>query len=289
MEGFLFESNEFNEVFRSNLTKFRSDSDFCDVTLVCEDGQQVEAHKLVLSMLSPVLENILKRNKQHAHPLVYMRGVNSLDLSALLDFSYFGQARVPIENLESFLSIAHELEVAGLSSDEGELSSGGVGLPGGTRLVEQVSSESKNIEEKKMRWTMKIEDEVRVRVKDSEGTRRFNDFDATRSPKELVRSGASAQSSAAKLSNELGMNPSTKVRTDRTNGIIHEDTVTKRQKSELEDSILAEKVNSMMTPSNNRICRKLAYTCKVCGKEARSAHMKLHIRRHHMDDKKILS
>ena len=273
----------------SNLTKLRSDSDFCDVTLVCEDGQQVEAHKLVLSMLSPVLGNILKRNKQHGHPLVYMRGVNSLDLSALLDFSYFGQARVPIENLESFLSIAHELEVAGLSSDEGELSSGGVGLPGGTRLVEQVSSESKNIEEKKMRWTMKIEDEVRVRVKDSEDTRRFNDFDATRSPKELVRSGASAQSSAAKLSNELGMNPSTKVRTDRTNGIIHEDTVTKRQKSELEDSILAEKVNSMMTPSNNRICRKLAYTCKVCGKEARSAHMKLHIRRHHMDDKKILS
>ena len=287
MEGFLFESNEFQEGVRSNLTKLRSDSDFCDVTLVCEDGQQVEAHKLVLSMLSPVLENILKRNKQHAHPLVYMRGVNSLDLSALLDFFYFGQARVPIENLESFLSIAHELEVAGLSSDEGELSSGGVGLPAGTRLVEQVSSESKNIEEKKMRWTMKMEDEVRV--KDSEDTRRCNYFDATRSPKELVRSGASAQSSGAKLSNELGMNSRTKIWSDRTNEIFPEDTVNKRQKGELGDSILAEKINSMMTPSNNKICRKLAYTCKMCGKEARSAHMKLHIRRHHMDDKKILS
>ena len=168
MEGFLFKSNEIQEIIRSNLTKLRSDSDFCDATLVCEDGQQVEAHKLVLSMLSPVLENILKRNKQHAHPLVYMRGVNSLDLSALLDFFYFGQARVSIENLESFLSIAQELQVAGLSSDEGELSSGGVGLPGGTRLV----TESKNIEEKKMRWKMKMEDEVRVRVKDSDDTRR---------------------------------------------------------------------------------------------------------------------
>ena len=114
-----------------------------------------------------------------------------------------------------------------------------------------------------------MEDEVRVKVKDSEDTRRCNDLDAPRSPK-------------------LRLNPSTKVRTDWTNEINPEDTV-KRQKSELEDSILAEKVNSMMTPSNNRICRKLAYTCKVCGKEARSAHMKLHIRRHHMDDKKILS
>ena len=134
-----------------------------------------------------------------------------------------------------------------------------------------------------------MEDEVRVRVKDSEDTRRFNDFDATRSPKELVRSGASAQSSGAKLSNELGMNPSTKIWSDRTNEINPEDTVNKRQKGEPEDSILAEKINSMMTPSNNKICRKLAYTCKVCGKEARSAHMKLHIRRHHMGDKKTLS
>ena len=74
-----------------------------------------------------------------------------------------------------------------------------------------------------------------------------------------------------------------------SNEIFSEDTATKRQKGELEDSILAEKINSMMTPSNNKICRKLVYTCKMCGKEARSAHMKLHIRRHHMDDKKILS
>ena len=164
--------NKTTSIMEGFLTKLRSNSDFCDVTLVCEDGQQVEAHKLILSMLSPVLENILKRNKQHAHPLVYMRGVNSLDLFALLDFFYFGQARVPIENLESFLSIAHELQVAGLSSDDCELSSGGVGLPGGTRLVAEVSSESKKIEEKKMRWKMKMEDEVRVRVKDSDDTRR---------------------------------------------------------------------------------------------------------------------
>ena len=75
---------------------------FNDVTLVCEDGLQVEAHKLVLVASSPFFLGILKRNK-HPHPLIYIRGVTTENLMAMVDFFYCGEANVHQENLDSFL------------------------------------------------------------------------------------------------------------------------------------------------------------------------------------------
>ena len=64
----------------------REDSDFTDVALACEDGQQVEAHKVILAASSPFFQNILKENKQSPHLLIFMRGVKSEDLMAIMDF-----------------------------------------------------------------------------------------------------------------------------------------------------------------------------------------------------------
>ena len=91
----------------------RGGDDFNDVTLACEDGTQVEAHKFVLATSSPVLKNLLKRNK-HNHPLIYMRGMKSHDLLAMVDFIYCGEAKVFQENLDSFLAFAEELQLKGL-------------------------------------------------------------------------------------------------------------------------------------------------------------------------------
>ena len=87
-----------NTVFES----LRKDIDFTDVTLVCEDGHQVEAHKVILASSSQVLQSILRRNK-HVHPLIYMRGVKSEDLVAIVDFLYYGEANIYQENLDKFL------------------------------------------------------------------------------------------------------------------------------------------------------------------------------------------
>ena len=93
--------------------KLREDKDFSDVTLACEDGQQVEAHKVILAASSPFFQTILRMNK-HPHPLIYMRGVKSDDLLAIVDFLYCGEANVHQENLDSFLAIAEELQLKGL-------------------------------------------------------------------------------------------------------------------------------------------------------------------------------
>ena len=49
-------------------------SDFSDVTLACEDGQQIEAHKVILAASSPFFQNLLRRNRQVGYPIIYMRG-----------------------------------------------------------------------------------------------------------------------------------------------------------------------------------------------------------------------
>jgi len=105
--------NDFQENAISAFGTLREDREFADVTLACEDGQQVEAHKVILASSSPFFLNLLKRNK-HPHPLIYMRGLKSEDLVAMIDFLYFGEAKVNQENLDSFLAVAEEFQLKGL-------------------------------------------------------------------------------------------------------------------------------------------------------------------------------
>ena len=84
------------------------------LTLLCEDGVQLEAHRVVLASLSPFFEDILKRGK-HPNPLIYMRSLNSRDISSILDFLYLGEAKICQENLDNFLALAGELQLKGLT------------------------------------------------------------------------------------------------------------------------------------------------------------------------------
>ena len=105
--------NDFQENIKGAFENFREDENFNDVTLACEDGQQVEAHKVILAASSPFFQKLLGSNK-HSHPMVYMRGVKFDDLLAIVDFLYRGEANVFQENLDSFLAIAEELQLEGL-------------------------------------------------------------------------------------------------------------------------------------------------------------------------------
>ena len=111
--------NDFKENVSSAFGDLRQDQEFTDVTLACEDGQQVEAHKVVLVASSPFFLNILKRNK-HPHPLIFMRGVMSENLLAMVDFFYHGEANIYQENLDSFLVLARELQLKGLQGNQTE-------------------------------------------------------------------------------------------------------------------------------------------------------------------------
>ena len=111
--------NDFQENVNVAFRNLREDETFTDVTLACENGQQVEAQKVILAGSSPFFKKMLERNK-HLHPLIYMRGLKSDDLFAIIDFLYCGEANVFQENLDSFLSIAEELQLKGLMGQTGE-------------------------------------------------------------------------------------------------------------------------------------------------------------------------
>ena len=83
--------NDFQNNLKSAFGNLREDNDFSDVTLACEDGEQLEAHKVVLASSSPFFMELLQKNK-HPHPLVYMMGVKYEDLEAIIDFLYTGEA-----------------------------------------------------------------------------------------------------------------------------------------------------------------------------------------------------
>ena len=105
--------NDFTENVIASFGSIRKDIDFADVTLVCDDGQRVEAHQVILAASSSFFQSLLKSNK-HSHPMIYMREVKFDDMASILDFLYFGEANVCQDNLDSFLSIAEELQFPGL-------------------------------------------------------------------------------------------------------------------------------------------------------------------------------
>merc|ERR1712155_323417 len=97
------------------------------------------AHKVILAASSPFFEKILQKNK-HPNPLIYLKGFQSKDFFPILDFIYFGGAKVYQEDLDSFLAIAEEIQLKGLT---GQTSSDFVKEQGKTQFSEPIS-ESKD-------------------------------------------------------------------------------------------------------------------------------------------------
>ena len=125
-EKFCLKWNDFEPNMVSSFRELRTDTEFSDVTLVCEEDQQVEAHKIILKSCSPFFSKVLAKNK-HSHPMIYMRGLKASNLMAIVDFIYLGEANIFQEDLDGFLALAEELQLKGLTgspSDKNETSEG---------------------------------------------------------------------------------------------------------------------------------------------------------------------
>ena len=109
--------NDFQQNIATAFQGLREEANFSDVTLVCEEDQQVQAHRIILSACSPFFRALLKRNN-HSHPMIYMRGLKSKDLVPIVDFIYHGEKNVYESDIYGFLSLAEELQLKGLISDE---------------------------------------------------------------------------------------------------------------------------------------------------------------------------
>ena len=114
--------NDFHAKTLNSFQELRNTHDFADVTLVCENNQRIEAHKLILASASNFFKSVLTDSK-HSHPLIYMRGINQKDLEKIVDFIYNGEVNIFQEDLNDFLRIGDELglKLTGLKSETDNL------------------------------------------------------------------------------------------------------------------------------------------------------------------------
>ena len=117
-EKFCLRWNNFENNISNTFKELREDGDFFDVTLACDDDQ-VEAHKVILSACSPFFRTVLRKNP-HKHPLLYLKGVKYKDLLNILNFMYMGEVNMAQEELDSFLMVAEDLRVKGLTQNKSQ-------------------------------------------------------------------------------------------------------------------------------------------------------------------------
>merc|ERR1711934_819766 len=97
--------------------------------------------------------------------VVYLRGVQLNDLAAVLDYIYLGEASLPQQELQFFLSLAKDLQLRGLQTDDKTLVSDGE--PTGARntqvKLETLSETMSDFEEAQMKTAMhqNIDDQVK--------------------------------------------------------------------------------------------------------------------------------
>merc|ERR1711911_345019 len=85
---------------------------FCDVTISAE-GQQLLGHKMVVSACSPFFKKMIEFQKNEKHPIIILKDVSFLHMSAILEFMYNGEVSVTQEELPAFLKTAEKLEIKG--------------------------------------------------------------------------------------------------------------------------------------------------------------------------------
>ena len=221
--------NDFKENAIGSLGNLKDDKDFLDVTLASEDGKQIEAHKLILAISSPFFKNLLKRNK-HPHPLLYMRGLKSADLLAIVDFLYCGEAKVYEENLDSFLSIAEELQLKGFMGN--------------------VNSDEANQTKTELLFQEK-ENNIR------------NNMQRISEPSPVFQDNSIENISTFDQ---------------------HKEAVALRSRFSGNMQELDDKCNSMIEKTLTKQANgSPLYKCVVCGKEAKSSHLKHHIEANHLE------
>ena len=119
MDKFRLQWNDFQTNVSKSFNVLRKEEEFFDVTLVSDDEQHIQAHKLILSASSDFFKNILTKSN-HSNPLIFLPGMTSTELNRIMDYIYQGEVQLLQGDLDSFLDIANKLKISGLHGADTE-------------------------------------------------------------------------------------------------------------------------------------------------------------------------
>ena len=272
MEKLRLQWNDFKENISSVFRELRKDKDFTDVTLACEDGQQIEAHKVVLATSSPFFRELLKKSN-HPHPLIYMRGLRSENLVALIDFLYFGETKVLQEHFDTFIALTEELRLKGLTgcSAEAQKEVGG-------RITQDSSDELKQEAGDKIiqEWGHEITEESGHEITEESGheiTQQLDD-EITQDLGVPVEKDDGFKSSA----------PVSDIESQPSKDCHDTSDAVRNDRNDVGLQDLRKRIKSMITKSKISLPArqgKMA-SCNVCGKQGPYSNMTRHIEANHI-------
>merc|ERR1712129_43698 len=143
MEKYCLKWNEFEANIRESFKTLREEERLFDVTLVTDDGQHIQAHKIVLSAGSNFFSDIFMKT-YHSNMLIYLKGIGSAELEPITDFLYNGEVSITQEYLTTFLETAKVLQIKGLLGDlEGIIENTVTNQSSASRNTEHHESETK--------------------------------------------------------------------------------------------------------------------------------------------------
>lgn len=102
---------------------------FTDVTLACEDGVTLHAHRLVLAACSSYFHALFVNAHGSNHPIVVLKDVRASEMRALLEYMYRGEVNIEHDALQGLLRVAESLKVKGLVEELGTESSAALRPP----------------------------------------------------------------------------------------------------------------------------------------------------------------
>jgi len=117
MDKFSLKWNDFQTTVSNSFKVLKQEQDFFDVTLVSDDQKEIQSHKVVLSACSSFFKPILQKNS-HSHPLIYLSGIDSINLQFIIDYVYEGEVQLFQDQLDSFLNAAQKLQIDGLLENQ---------------------------------------------------------------------------------------------------------------------------------------------------------------------------
>ena len=76
------QNTDYDEHIKTSFQGFHNNPRFSDVTIITDDFDAIQGHKLILSQASPLLDKLMMFNS----PLVYLRGVKSEIFKTILEY-----------------------------------------------------------------------------------------------------------------------------------------------------------------------------------------------------------
>ncbi|XP_076760561.1 uncharacterized protein LOC143429059 [Xylocopa sonorina] len=111
-QSYWFKWNDYGSHLSDVVRELLEEDCMVDVTLAAA-GERIHAHRIVLCACSTLFREILSQVNED-HPTIILSDISAQDIKSIIEFTYHGEVRVPVENISSLLDAARSLKICGL-------------------------------------------------------------------------------------------------------------------------------------------------------------------------------